>query len=488
MEDRVRKELNAALDSAYKPAPWLLATSVGAVRRNRKTGRHLGWLAGALTLIMAVSTIALFMSLRGPLEGGRSARTSLPQPTPQAVTRTSPGAQIAWVTILSESQGHLLVGLDAYGRVVGHLDSSVDPSLSQVDVIWRSADGSILYGLAPQEIFAFSAMNGSVQRTYSRLGGNVVGDSFSRDGRWLAILMFDAGLKLEVLNLSTGQWQVVEVSHDPNAALPGMRCIPNPTCLRNVVWGLVFFSHDSTHLYTLTDWGGPARLTAFVLRSGGLVATGSSIGGQQGREFLSCAGPAMAAEVGAGDETLIAFCHFDGAIWFFDLRTLSASGVVASSQSSPFWLSPIFTPDGQLMYLQSPEPGSSMQVVDLANHRRLGPILVPSSLDQPGPLGWLFPTVYAGKVASTMPVSPDGLRLYAATEDGVVVLRIPDLKPLRKLWPGFKAGEVWISGDGNTIFATSDDGKQLAVSDADGRSVAFVTLPTVTGFVASEHA
>jgi hypothetical protein len=42
-------------------------------------------------------------------------------------------------------------------------------------------------------------------------------------------------------------------------------------------------------------------------------------------------------------------------------------------------------------------------------------------------------------VASTVPVSPAGLELHAATSDGVMVLRIPDIKPLAKLAAGFKA-------------------------------------------------
>jgi hypothetical protein len=32
-----------------------------------------------------------------------------------------------------------------------------------------------------------------------------------------------------------------------------------------------------------------------------------------------------------------------------------------------------------------------------------------------------------------VPVSPDGLKLSLATDDGVMVLRIPDLKPIAKL-------------------------------------------------------
>ena len=80
------------------------------------------------------------------------------------------------------------------------------------------------------------------------------------------------------------------------------------------------------------------------------------------------------------------------------------------------------------------------------------------------------------------------MKFYSATNDGVMVLRVPDLKPLAKLAPGLKTGEVWISGDGRTIYATSDDGKRIVVVQSDGSAQKSVLLPSQAGgFVASEH-
>ncbi len=88
-----------------------------------------------------------------------------------------------------------------------------------------------------------------------------------------------------------------------------------------------------------------------------------------------------------------------------------------------------------------------------------------------------------------MPVSPDGLRLYSATDDGVMVLRIPDLQPVARLARGVRAGEVWVSGDGQTIYATADDNSRLVVMRSDGSDQRSVALPRVAGgFIASEHA
>jgi hypothetical protein len=197
----------------------------------------------------------------------------------------------------------------------------------------------------------------------------------------------------------------------------------------------------------------------------------------------------MAAKVVADGRTLVAFCHFDGAVWFFDLHNLSSIGVVSSQQRNPFWLSPIFTPDGQLLYLhQGPGFGDTMQVIDLASRKLLGPVPTPTRLDRSGPFARLITEAHAGGVASTVPVSPDGLKLYSAASDGVMVLRIPDLKPVARLAPGLKAGEVWVSGDGQTIYATADDGKRFVVMHADGSDQKAVTLPSLGGgFIASEH-
>jgi hypothetical protein len=63
-----------------------------------------------------------------------------------------------------------------------------------------------------------------------------------------------------------------------------------------------------------------------------------------------------------------------------------------------------------------------------------------------------------------------------------------DPKPIAKLAPGFKANEVWVSGDGRALYATSADGKDLLVIGNDGSHQKSVTLPSqAVGFVGSEH-
>ena len=69
-----------------------------------------------------------------------------------------------------------------------------------------------------------------------------------------------------------------------------------------------------------------------------------------------------------------------------------------------------------------------------------------------------------------------------------MVLRIPVLKPLVRLAAGLRCDEVWISGDGGTLYATADDGSKLVVMHEDGSGVHKVSLPArAGGFLASEH-
>lgn len=488
-ESWIEDELRAALDEAYRPAPWLLSNSMAAVRRSRPGRPVWAWVAGMALVLLAFGSIAILESVRQTQTSHQSHNTptkasQLPEPIPQPITRTSPGAQVAWLWLQSQGQQPYLIAVDPNGRVVARLGGPAD-----FYGVWRSADGASIYAPGTDQVTAYSARDGKVQRTYSRNAGGIVGDTFSPDGRWLALLLFNFGLQLQVIDLQTGSSQVLPVPHDPNASLPGMSCNPNPSCADTVAWGLAVFSPDSTHLYALIDWGGPVRLSAFSLATAKLVQTATVVDGQQGHKFATCGAPAMAAMVIEGGHTLVAFCHMDGAVWFFDLNNLTSSAIVQSKQGNPFWLSPIFTPDGQLLYLHQWQAfGDTMQVVDLTNRKLLGPVSTPTSPVQSGPFAWLITNAYAGGVASTVPVSPDGLKLYSATNDGVMVLRIPDLKPLAKLAAGFKANEVWVSGDGQTVYATSEDGKTLLVMHADGSDVRKVNLPDLGGgFIASEH-
>jgi WD40 repeat protein len=414
-------------------------------------------------------------------------RATLPQPIAQPITRTSPAAQVAWVStselVSPQERRTVLVGVDPAGRIVGRIDGSVDPFNYRT---WRSADGATLVTIGDAVITAYSALDGTVQRRYAREPRDGVVDAvFSPDGRWIALIGSSA--YVQVLDLRTGITQTTPLAHDPKPQTPGLTVAPGVSL--GLIWSTLAFTPDSTRLVTVVDWAGPLSVTAFDVTPTGLVQTARAVDGQGGKTFRGCAGPGLAPKVVAGGQTLVTYCHVDGSVTFIDLPTLTTSASVQADMRNPFWLAPIFTPDGQLLYLhQYPSFGDVMQVVDLRSHSLLGPVPTPTKVDQPGPFSWLFPVAYAGGTPSTVPVSPDGLKVYAAAKGAIAVLRVPDLKPLARLAEGYTLNEVWISGDGKTVYAT-DGGKGLLVIREDGSGQPItITLPAqVGGFIASEH-
>jgi len=403
---------------------------------------------------------------------GTSQHITLPQPIAQPITRTSAAAQVAWIgTSASGSNGRgSYVGVDPTGKVIGTLPMSAGG-------YFRSADGAHVV-LVGDEITAYSALDGKVERSYGNLGngklpaGSATAAAFSPDGRWMAILSSSAFV--ELLDLQTGSSSITAIS---GASLSGAGS-----------GSTLLFSSDSRHLYTILNWSGPLRLTDFDVASSGLTQHASAVDGQNGKKLPACGGPGLTARVVTRTNTLVLFCYADATVSFVDLATMTAAAVVQGSMANPFWLAPIFTPDDQLLYLhQYAAFGDLMQVIDLATRTRLGPIPTPKQVGDPGPFAWLFPVAYAGGTASTIPVSPDGLKLYSVGTTGVMVLRVPDLKPLATLAPGIALNEVWVSGDGKTLYGTTD-GTTVYVIAEDGSQLAKVDLPNQAGtFLAADR-
>lgn len=191
---------------------------MAAVRRAQPRQPGPVRLAGVLATLLAVSLAhTQHTSPAAPVAA------ALPQPIAQPITRTSAGAQVAWLWVRSPGQSLSLTAVDPQGRQAARLGQSTEPGMAAVYGVWRSADGSTVFTVGSEQITAYSALDGKVQRTYSRPPGAIAGDAFSPDGRWLAILS-KSDLELQLIDLWNGSSQVAPVVHDPNAKLPGMSC------------------------------------------------------------------------------------------------------------------------------------------------------------------------------------------------------------------------------------------------------------------------
>ena len=473
-DDRLRTILRAEPAPISTPSFEELAARRPRTSLRGSTAITFATVVVAVAALVAGQQLSEFRQRQATPSAGVGAATSanpsaaphitLPQPIPQAVTRTSAAAQVAWVgAYLPGGNGAgLFLGIDPTGKLVGRLDVAGGP-------YWRSADGAHLVAVG-DEIIEYSARDGTVERSYGASTGRAVDVAFSPDGRWLAFIGLTAFV--EIVDLQSGLSQLTPLGHSSTSfAGSGSTLV---------------FSSDSSHLYTIVDWAGPVRLTAFDVTPTGLVQTRAAIDGQQGRSLPPCGGPGIAPKVIG--TTLVVFCHVDGSVAFIDLTSLTSVAVVHAVQPNPFWLSPIFTPDGHLLYLhQIPAFGDQMQVIDIPSRALLGPVPTPKALNDPGPFAWLLPVAYAGGVASTVPLSPDGLKLYDSASDGITVLRVPDLKPIAKLASGVSLDEVWISGDGRTLFASDGVMGLYVIPEAGGVPIQVKLPDQIGGFIASEH-
>ena len=397
-----------------------------------------------------------------------SPKVVLPQPVPQPVTRTSAAAQVAWLGTSAQDGTAELVGVDPRGAIVARMPWTEGRP-------YRSADGTLIIVVADDHISAYSALDGSKQRTYPREPtGGVIDVAFSPDGRWMAFIGSQA--YVQVIDLRSGLTQTTPLATDPNAATPGMS-----GSFTGPIWSTLVFTRDSARLYTIVDWGGPLRLTSFTVTPTGLVQTATAVAGTGGAHLPTCSGPGLATRVLPDGGTLMAFCNYDGDVWLIDLATLTETADIRTGQTNPFEQAPIFTPDGQLVYLRSQ---SKLKAFDVHTRSVLGPVFAPKTTSDPGPFSWLFGQANAGYIAPTIPVSPDGTKLYWSGSGGIDVLRIPDLKLIAQLTPGLDLNEIWVSGDGKTLYATGSKSELYVIPEGGGAPIA---VPVNGTFFASEH-
>jgi DNA-binding beta-propeller fold protein YncE len=190
----------------------------------------------------------------------------------------------------------------------------------------------------------------------------------------------------------------------------------------------------------------------------------------------------------ADGRTLVAFCPGDGRVTWFDLTRMAVLHEVVVEHRAPFWVSPVFSPDGNTLYLHEGGTGS-LHVVDLVHQTVVKSMKVASA--DTNPLAWLRSLLvidaYAGSISRTVAISPDGTWLYTVgafgAPGGVTLVHLPDLAVRGRWLPDVSLKSVWVSADGRTIYLL-ENGDQLRVLRTDGSLVAKLALPAnADGFI-----
>ena len=450
-EDALRSEIHQALDPVTTPTPELLP---GIVQRLRPVSRRRPYFViGQVAAVVGILIVgAVVLSIH------RSRVTPGPVTTsPTAPIVAGPGANIAWVTSQTTSggfySGDIVTGIDPTGHVVGRIN--VRDEL-------RSPDGSHLYALVDGGVDVYSTVDGHKEQTI-RLEPVTFGEPMlSADGRYLAVVGSSPS-PLQLVDLSAGQ-SVASINVDSPAY--GVPLIVGAHAEHVYVVGATIakFAFDSATLRL------EQRTTGHTLACDGLVLGGANSSG--GLPF----------RVLADDRTLVAFCPSDGRVTWFDLVAMTVTHEVVVPQNNPFWLSPVFSTDGNTLYLHEGGTGA-LHMVDLV-HQAIRSTKVAAA--DTNPLAWLgsllVTEAYAGGIPRTTAVSPDGNWLYAVggfRASGVTVVHLPDLGVKGRWLPDVSLHSVWVSADGRTIYLLEND-DQLRVLRTDGSVIAKVALPANT--------
>jgi len=452
-EDVLRGEIHQALDPISGATPELLP---GIVQRLRPVSRRrplvaIGQVAAVLG-ILTVGVVVLSMHRARPI-GPAPVTTS---PTTPIVA--GPGADIAWITSQQSSggayTGDIVTGVDPTGHVVGRINARDE---------LRSPDGSHLYALVDGGLEVYSAVDGHKEQTIHLQPVTFGQPMLSADGHYFAVVG-NSPSTLQLVDLATGGSVA-----STNVGLPayGVPLIVGSHAEHIYVVGTTIakFAFDGATLRA------QQRTTGHTLACDGLVVGGANSAG--GLPF----------RVLADGHTLVAFCPSDGRVTWFDLDTMTVTHEVVVGQNNPFWVSPVFSPDGNTLYLHEGGTGA-LHAVDLV-HQTIKSSKVATA--DTNPLAWLrsllVTDAYAGGIPRTVAVSPDGMWLYTVgafqAPGGLTLVHLPDLAVKGRWLPDLSLKSVWVSADGRTIYVL-ENADQLRVLRTDGSQIAKVALPANT--------
>jgi hypothetical protein len=418
---------------------------------------------------VAIGQVAAVLGI-GLVVGGVVFATHRARVTPATVTTSpttpivaGPGASIAWVTSQQASggfySGDAVTGIDPTGHIVGRINAHDE---------LRSPDGSHLYALVDGGLDVYSAVDGHKEQTIQLQPVTFGQPMLSADGHYFAVVG-NTPSTLQLVDLAAGRRVA---STNVNLPAYGAPVIVGAQAQHVYVVGATIakFAFDGASLRL------EQRTTGQTIACDGLVVGGGNSAG--GLPF----------RVLADGRTLAAFCPGDGRVSWLDLVSMTLTHEVVVEHSNPFWVSPVFSPDGNTLYLHEGGTGK-LHAVDLVHQKIIKSTKVAAA--DTNPLAWLRSLLVtdadAGGIPRTAAVSPDGTWLYAVgifgAPGGVSLVHLPDLAVKGRWLPTVGLNSVWVSADGRTIYLLGAD-DQLSVLRTDGSLIAKVALPAnASGFI-----
>jgi hypothetical protein len=332
----------------------------------------------------------------------------------------------------------------------------------------RSADGRRLYVVASGKLTVATAMDGGVERlidlppAFRLAAAPLTAASLSPDGRWLALESNISATDLLLIDLDSGTAAAsgfLAIDHRGGAVPPGAA-------------GLLALSGG--RLLMLLP--GTEEAVMAAPRNGRLEI--------QSRLFdrgLSCASPTLLHAL-PGGSAAVGYCPMDGRVWWLDLDRFRLAGAVEARIGNPFWGSPVFTPDGRLLYVYDSWDGG-VSVVDL-----VGRHLLSTRAAVGGRTALHLPfakDAYAKGPNFSAALSADGATLFATgardSAAGIYALSTRDWSVLARWFDGRRYNSIWAGGDGRQLFAIREGGA-LDIIDLRTTSIRTASLGVEADF------
>jgi len=425
------------------------------------------------------------------------------------------GANVAWIVVAQESRTKV-VGVDGTGNIVSQIDSVLSAPV-------RSPDGQTLYvvysndvGVASKTtVNGYSAASGarllSITGRQVSLGLAARDKGFdnptfaaSPDGRYVVVLHQTRSVTAPDAHVYTKQLPPVSSSpgdatsprivttsvvksdatvvnaveiFDLSAVAP-VAFVSLSESPANAMGGTINIDPSSQTAYiTVIDTSFVESIFAVSLSSRIGVVTKSATDNVAGHIIPASGLPVPAASQIQQDGTSLVRFASGARLQWIDLATLSLIRQVQLPRcdcAKGYPVIALFAPDGTVMFAVDPAKGELLRV-DLGSGDITGTLLLPHA-----------PAIDHPEIAGAA-LSPDAKYLYMADgrgEGGLFTIRAADLQVVAGTLDGVHLRDIWISGDGQSVYAL-DANNDVYVVNAGGTRRAAVAIPsgTVLAFV-----